>query len=148
MRALVVASLVASFAAAPARAGSPCVASTVEDKRIATAVAQELSARYARTVQSTSSPKSLRLLTRPGCRGNVTLDIYEITEPSQFRSVEALAREAQAAVPRSAAVSLRFFEREIWVSREGGGGHRGKEKLLKATTLPSPQSNAASKREG
>jgi hypothetical protein len=148
MRSLLVASLVASFAASPALAGNLCVASTVEDKRIAKAVAQELSARYERAVRLTSSLKALRVLTRPGCRGNVTLDIYELTEPSNFISVEALAREAQAAVPQAAAVSLRFYEREVWVNREDAGGHRGKEKLLKAVTLPSPQSEAAPRRNG
>lgn len=104
---------------------------------IAADVKRELSARYA---QGRPSPKELRAGVRPGCRGNVTLDIYEVTEPEQVKIVAAYAREVQASVPGTSTVSLRFFEREVWIPLEGGGGYRGREKLLKTIILPVQQS--------
>jgi hypothetical protein len=132
-------------AATPGAAGELCVASTANDLRVASAVWQELSARHRKATPS--SQKALRGGIRPGCRGDVTLDIYGVVEPEEFKVVEVLAREAQAAVPGTATVSLRFFEREVWVATEGGGGYRGKERLLKRVTLPKPHAGPH-KREG
>jgi hypothetical protein len=135
------------LANAPLRAGELCLASTVKDKQIAAAVARDLKLRYeaAQPALGASAPTLLRVNNRPGCAGNVTLDVYEFKEHAQFVAIEALARQAQASVPLAGSLHLRFYEREVWVSSEGGGGYRGKERLLKATTLPARQ---ASKKAG
>lgn len=130
---------------APVEAGQPCLASAGNDMRIASAVMQEFSARYTNALESRLRPH--RAGVRPGCQGNVILDVYGVVLPEGFKAMEQFAREAQAAVPGAATVSLRFFEREVWISREGGGGYRGKEKLLKTVTLPS-RLPAARQREG
>ena len=59
-----------------------------------------------------------------------------------------LARESQSSVPKAGSVTLRFFEREVWIRTEGGGGYRGKEKLVRTVTVQSPRREGAPKREG
>ena len=124
------------------------MASTVKDKKTAAAVEKELKLRYWATTSArgNSWPTSVHVTARPGCTGNVTLDIYEIKEPKHFEAVESLAREAQAAVPEAGNLHLRFFERQVLVSVEGGGGYRAAEKLLKAVTLASQKPSRGAER--
>jgi len=134
-----------SLAVGTASAGGICVP-TAEDARIASAVVQELKARYAGSPYG--SQRSLRAGMRPHCRGDFTIHIYEVTKPEELWAVEMLVREAQASVPKASDVTLRFFEREVWIRTEGGGGYRGKEKLVRTVTVQSPRREGAPKREG
>jgi len=81
---------------------------------------------------------------RPRCRGDLIIDVYEVTTQDGFRAVEVLAREAQLSVPNAGEVTLRFFERAVWIRTEGGGGYRGKEKLLRTVTIKSPRTDERS----
>lgn len=129
--------LVASLLWASEFAVELCWASTVQDKQIAEAMVNELRKSHAKASHNLLPAKPLRIAARPGCLGNVGLEVYELTEAQQFRFFEALVLEAQKSVPGVATVGLRFYEREVWVSSEGGGGHRGQEKLLHEISLTS-----------
>jgi len=69
------------------------------------------------------------------CDGTAFVNLYEITEPSDFAKVDSLAKEALSQSRVLSTVVLRFYEREVWIEREGGAGHRGKEKHLATAVI-------------
>ena len=127
-------------ASTTACAGELCVASNREDKRIAAALKQDLKRRYQASLQLADLgrvPAPLHVNARPGCRGNATLDVYGVTTAEEFKRIEVLARQSQSSVTPLGSLTLRFFEQEVWVHVQGGGGYRGKENLLQ-TVLVQP----------
>jgi hypothetical protein len=87
--------------------------------------------------RSSSATPAVQIRYRTACAGNVMLVVHGVTEASIMGEIEQYARESLRSIVGVKGITIRFFEKEIWIERPDGSGHRGKERLINEVRVSS-----------